>query len=175
MHELFYQMSYDGTYSVTGYEGDEAEVIIPDRYANAPVTVLSDGLFAGHPEITSVRIPDTVTDLGEFLFDGCENLRQIKLPSQLKILWGQTFARSGFEEIVLPDLLETIPPYAFKDCKNLKKLRCGAGMKRVYAWAFGGCDALEDVYFGSQVKVSPEAFASKSLNDFSEGEEEESR
>ena len=43
MHELFYQMSYDGTYSVTGYEGDEAEVIIPDRYANAPVTVLSEG------------------------------------------------------------------------------------------------------------------------------------
>ena len=168
MQEFFYKLSDDGTGCVIGYEGDEAEVVIPERYGKEPVTILYDGLFAGHPEITSVKIPDTVTDMGEFLFDGCENLKTIKLPSQLKVLWGQTFARSGFEEIYLPGQLESLPPYAFKDSKNLKKVVCGPGMKRIYAWAFAGCDALDELFFGPGVTMSKQAFESKNLNEFSE-------
>ena len=49
----------DGTYCVTRYRGDEAEVVIPD---SRNVTVLFDRLFARQKEITSVHIPDTVTD-----------------------------------------------------------------------------------------------------------------
>ncbi|MBQ9563059.1 MAG: leucine-rich repeat domain-containing protein [Lachnospiraceae bacterium] len=175
MQEFFYRPSDDGTYCVIEYEGDEAEVVIPERYGIYPITVLYDGLFAGHSEITSVTIPDTVTDLGEFLFDGCENLKKVKLPSKLKALWGQTFARSGLEEVWLPNQLESIPPFAFKDCKNLKKVVCGAGMKRIYAWAFAGCDVLDELFFGPGVTMSKQAFESKNLNELPEIEDEESR
>ena len=164
MQEFFYRPNEDGTYCVIGYRGDEADVVIPDTYGGAPVTVLFDNLFKGHPEITFVRIPDTVTDIGEFVFDGCVNLRHIDLPRELINLWGYTFARCGIEEIVLPDKLTSLPPFAFKDCKRLKKVVCGAGMWKIYAWVFGGCDALEEFIPGPGVQISPEAFSEKVLN-----------
>ena len=98
--------------------------------------------------------------MGEFLFDGCINLRQLKLPEQLKTLWGYTFVRCGIEEIVLPDQLRIIPPFAFKDCKNLRRVVCGAGLEKIYAWAFGGCDLLTEdgLIHGPKVEISPQAF-----------------
>ncbi len=161
MQDFFYKPIENGANCIVGYQGDEADVVIPD---NRNVTVLFDNLFAGHKEITSVHIPDTVTDLGEFLFDGCENLRHIDLPSGLTSLWGYTFCRSGLEEIVLPDKLRSLPPFAFKDCKNLKRVVCGKGMKKIHAWVFGGCDRLEEVVFGPDVDISPEAYDTKLLN-----------
>ena len=161
MQNFMYKLVEDNSNCITGYRGDEAKVVIPD---NRNVTVLYDKLFAGHKEITSVYIPDTVTDMGEFVFDGCENLRQIQLPSGLTSLWGYTFCRSGFEEIILPDKLTFLPPYAFKDCKNLKRVVCGAGMRKIYAWVFGGCEQLEEVVCGPNVEISPDAYKTKTLN-----------
>ncbi len=161
MQEFLYKQMEDYTYCVTRYKGDEAEVVIPN---NRKVTALFDKLFAGHREITSVHIPETVTDLGEFLFDGCENLRSIELPSALSCLWGYTFCRSGIEEIVLPDKLTSLPPFAFKDCKNLKRVVCGKGMKKIHAWVFSGCEQLKEVVCGPNVEISPEAYNTKTLN-----------
>ncbi len=164
MQEFSYRLMEDGNYCVMKYEGDEAEVTIPATHQGSTVTMLFDKLFSGHDEITSVHIPDAVTDIGEHVFDGCSSLHHLELPSELTYLWGYTFVRSGIEEIRLPDKLATIPPFAFKDCKRLKKIDCGSGLKRISAWAFGGCDHLEQVLYGPGVKVSPEAFMSKELN-----------
>ncbi len=161
MQEFMYKLIEDGTYCVVGYQGDEAEVVVPGNHS---ITVLGDGLFAGHQEITSVHIPDTVTDMGEFLFDGCVNLHHINLPSQLTCLWGYTFVRCGIQEIVLPDKLKTLPPFAFKDCKQSKKVVCGSGLKEICSWAFGGCDQLTELVHGPDVKISSEAFREKALN-----------
>jgi len=161
MQDFYFKVIEDGSQCVMGYKGDEPEVVIPkDRN----VTALFDKLFAGHKEITSVRIPDTVVDLGEFLFDGCENLRHIELPDSVRNLWGYTFCRSNIEEIVLPDNVRSLPPFAFKDCKKLKRVVCGRNMKKIHAWVFDGCDVLEEVICGPDVEVSPKAYESKELN-----------
>ena len=95
MQDFIYKLIEDGTYCIMEYKGDEANVAIPDTYCGAPITVLYDNLFRGHSEITSLYIPNSVTDIGELVFAGCDNLRQIKLPSQLYFLWGMSFARSS--------------------------------------------------------------------------------
>ena len=164
MQELQYKLIDDGTLCVSSYTGDEALVEVPETVDGLPVTVISDGVFRGHPEITELRLPQTVTDLGEFVFDGCENLRALKLPAGLERLWGYTFVRSGLEELELPDGVRSIPPFCFKDCKSLKRVVCGAGMKTIHAWAFGGCDKLDQVVCGPQVRMNRQAFETKELN-----------
>ncbi len=164
MQDFAFNAVDDGTYCASSYHGDEAEVVIPETYNGAAVTMLYDGLFAGHKEITSVRIPETVTDLGEFIFDGCDSLKHIDLPKSLAVLWGYTFCRSSFEEIVLPDGVSSVPPFCFKDCKELRRIVFGKGMKEVHAWAFGGCINLEDIVNAHGVRISPEAFMNKELN-----------
>lgn len=149
---------------MSGYQGDEAAVVIPDSYGSGKITVIGDKLFSGHKEITSVHIPDTVTNMGEFIFDGCEALKHIVLPSQLECLWGYTFVRCGIEEITLPDKLVTLPPFAFKDCKKLRKVICGKGLQKVYSWVFAGCDNLMEFIHSDSVEVSERAFETKELN-----------
>ena len=159
MDEYFYRLNYDeASYTVAHYNGSSENVVIPGSFLGKPVTIIFDSLFAGHTEIRSVSIPDTVTDLGEFVFDGCVNLRQIDLPPGLLYLWGYTFCRCGIEEIALPDRIRVIPSYAFKDCKNLRKVMCGSGVEKISSWAFGGCDQLTEVIHGPDVEISPKAY-----------------
>lgn len=164
MQDFIYKLIEDGTYCIMEYKGDEANVAIPNTYCGAPITVLYDNLFRGHSEITSLYIPNSVTDIGELVFAGCDNLRQIKLPSQLYFLWGMSFARSSFEEIIIPDRVTSLPPFAFSDCKRLKRVVCGSGMRKIHSWVFGGCNNLQELVMGQNVEVSPDAFKKKGKN-----------
>ena len=165
MQEFRFQMNVDEhSYALMGYEGDEKAVVVPETYGGKPVSVIADKVFAGHAEIESLHLPDTVTDLGEFVFDGCENLKHLTLPQSLERLWGYTFVRCGLEEIVLPDMLQAIPPFAFKDCKNLRSVKGGNNLKKVYAWAFGGCENLREFDCPATADISDKAFESKTLN-----------
>lgn len=69
MQTYTYKANDDGqSFTVMTYEGDDRHVIVPDLYCAKPVTILYDRLFAGHTEITTVHLPDSITDLGEFVF-----------------------------------------------------------------------------------------------------------
>ena len=138
MQDFIYKPTDNGTYAVVGYQGDERDVKIPDSYGGGVISVIGDKLFSGHSEIESVSIPDTVTDMGEFVFDGCVKLRHIDLPENLECLWGY--------------------------CKNLKKVVCGKGLKKIYSWVFSGCDSFEELVKNEIVKVSEKAFDTKELN-----------
>ena len=161
MQEFAFKLIENNTYAAVGYQGDEAAVTVPDTYEGRPVTVLFDGLFRGHPEITSLKIPDTVTDIGGFVFDGCTGLTQINLPAQLNNLWRAAFLRSSVEEIVLPENMRSIVSFAFKDCRNLKRFVCNKGLRKIYAWAFAGCENLTDFTPGDETDISSQAFADK--------------
>ena len=159
MGEFEHKLMEDGGFCIVSYSGNTAEVVIPDVIGKgSPVTILYDDLFKGHPEITSIHIPDTVTDMGEFVFDGCTGLKSLKLPSGLENLWGYTFAGSGIEEIVLPEKLKSIPSFAFYNCGNLKRVVCNASLKKIRAHAFSGCENLTELVTGPETEISPEAF-----------------
>ena len=159
MQEFTFKMIDDnGTYCAVQYDGDEAEVTIPSTYNGQPVTILFDNLFRGHKEITSVTIPDTVSVIGGFVFDGCDNLRTLHLSPNVEEFWQYAFVRCGIEEIALPEKLKYVPPFAFKDCKNLQKVVCNDGLKEICSWAFEGCDQLTELQHGPNVSVSPRAF-----------------
>lgn len=158
MQQFTFEQMIDETLCITGYDGDEAAVAVPDEFGGVPVTMLGDDVFKGHAEITSVRLPDAVKFIGGFVFDGCVNLHQITLPSQLRDMFQYSFVRCGIEEIVLPEHVNSIPPYAFKDCRQLRRVICNASLQKIYALAFQGCDALTDLRYSDQTEVSENAF-----------------
>lgn len=164
MQNFTYRLADDETWAVVGYEGDAAEVVIPDTYLGRPVTVIFDCLFRGHAEIERVRIPDTVTDIGEFAFDGCAGLRELKLPAALCNVWQYAFVRSGLETVELPAGVRNIPPFAFKDCRALRRVVCNPGLKKIYPWAFQGCGRPAEFRCGPQTEIDARAFESTALN-----------
>lgn len=106
-----YSVTDDGLYSyyiaepedsvkevfITRYNGNEKNVIIPNKIDNIVVTKIGDSCFTLNNEIISVEIPDTITHIGTCAFAGCEKL----------------------ESITIPNSVETIDPYAFVDSNKL--------------------------------------------------------
>lgn len=164
MQEFTFKQLEDRSVDLIAYKGDEADIVIPEKYYGHTVTMIDDSIFKGHTEITSVKIPETIQFMGGFVFDGCVNLRHIVLPASLEYIWQYGFVRSAIEEIVLPEKLRSIAPFTFKDCKNLRKVVCNAGLKDIGSWAFEGCTALTDITYGTDTVVSQQAFEAKILN-----------
>ena len=158
MQEFIFKMIDDDTYAAMSYQGDAAVVEVPATYGGKPVTVLYDELFKGHTEITEVILHDTVLCLGGFLFDGCTNLKTLRLPESLTDMWQYCFVRSSIEIIEIPGSVTSIIPHTFEDCKSLTAVICHKGLKKIYKDAFKGCENLAMVAVPSETQVSHEAF-----------------
>ena len=96
MQDFWFKHADNETYMVQAYRGDDSCVVVSSSYYGANVSVLMDDIFKGHQEIREVRLPDTLTDIGGFVFDGCTGLKKITLPKSLKTFWQYAFVRSAF-------------------------------------------------------------------------------
>lgn len=145
----------DGTYCLTGYQGQDKHVTFPD---NITVTILGDKLFKNHDEIESIDIPDTVTQIGGWVFDGCTNLKQISLPDGLIDMWQYALTRMSIESIDIPGSLHRIIPFTFNECHQLKTVVINEGTSKIDAWAFKNCENLEEVHLPSSTEIHENAF-----------------
>lgn len=151
-----YKIIDDGSFCITSYKGKEEHVVIPDHLG---ATILYDDLFKAHTEITSVVIPDTITNIGGFVFDGCINLKSITLPKNLNNMWQYALTRCGIETITIPGNVTSIVPFTFYQCRNLKTVILSEGTKKICSWAFKDCASLTEVYLPSSLtEISEKAF-----------------
>ena len=81
----------DGEYIVTGYEGDETEVVIPNIYQEKKVTGIASYAFLNCKSLTSITIPDGVKQIGSFAFPDFSSLtiycRVAKKPNDWSSSW----------------------------------------------------------------------------------------
>ncbi len=158
MQDFRFKYNVNNTYMVTGYQGDEAIVSVPETFYGLPVTMLYDDLFKHHAEIREIRLPSTLTDIGGFVFDGCTSLDRIIIPDTVSVLWQYAFVRSSIKDIRLPDSLKSVYPFTFKDCRELREVICGPELKEISAWAFQGCISLHKIRVSLHTKIDGRAF-----------------
>jgi hypothetical protein len=73
--------------------------------------------------LTTLTIPNSVTYIGQSLVSGNTNLKSITLSESLKHIPEATFNRcDALESITIPESVESIEWGAFSDCKNLKSI-----------------------------------------------------
>jgi hypothetical protein len=66
----FIYIMTNGGITITVYTGTNSAVSIPSQINNLPVTAIGDNAFGWHTELTSVTIPDSVTNIGAaFVFN----------------------------------------------------------------------------------------------------------
>ena len=104
---IVYEISDDGTYaSVISYEGAAKRVMIASSYNGLPVKAIkcdpysykNSGVkaFINCSTITSMIIPDSITDIGPCAFEGCVNLADIYLPDGLINIGFSAFYNTAF-------------------------------------------------------------------------------
>ena len=102
--------------------------------------------FSGYTKLTSVQIPDSVTDIGASAFDKCTALSDMTLPKNLKTLGWLAFAGcSSLKTLTMPASLTEGGGSAFSKCTGLKEVYFEKGSKAVEFEQFRFCTSLEKV------------------------------
>lgn len=122
--------------------------IIPDG-----ATELHDG-FWQNKYVRSISIPDSVTKIYSRAFEGCENLRDVRLPSGAKTLPDVLFADcTALESIRIPEGVKVIDVSAFTGCKNLRNVVLPDSLEMIQDRAFCGCSALTSIRIPDKVRL----------------------
>ena len=173
---LNYSLNSDGqSYTVTGIGTcADTNLIIPSTYNGLPVTAIKNFAFRGCEKLTSVMIPDSVTNMGVRIFMGCTNLTSIivdKNNSTYKSIDGNVYTIDGKTLViyaagkaetsfVIPNGVTNIGEGAFYICDNLVSVTISDSVVSIGDYAFSSCDRLENVTIGNGVTIIGEyAFA----------------
>jgi hypothetical protein len=85
------------------------------------------GAFEGCSSLTSITIPESVTEIGEHAFEGCSSLTSITIPESVTVIGESAFAGcSSLTSITIPKRVTVIGGYAFEDCSSLTSVYCMA-------------------------------------------------
>lgn len=108
--------------------------------------------------LTSIAIPNSVTDIGSYAFGDCTGLTNVIIPDNLKRIQEGVFnGCTSLTSVTIPDSIKDINSYAFKNCTNLKSIvmpdyvYMGNGV-------FKGCVSLTNVTIPSCPEIKESTF-----------------
>jgi hypothetical protein len=156
---LTYELSQDGSYyTVTGYTGNEKDIVIPSEHDGVPVKVIGEYAFFS-TEIESIYLNFGIEKIEKNAFSYCTKLLDITLCDSLTTIEEYAFEYGRFTNITLPNSLEHLEKYAFKYCENLTEITLPTSLKVVGYRAFYNCTSLRFVTFSDGVEeIGEESF-----------------
>jgi len=117
---------------------------------------IGNGAFSECTNMTSLTIPNSVTDVGNYAFRGCVSIAS-------PIYNAHVFAfmpTSWSGPFVIPDGITSIASAAFSQCTGLTSVTIPDGVTRISAGAFSGCSGLTSVSLPNSVtEIEASAFA----------------
>ena len=109
------------------------------------VTSIGDYAFEGCRSLTAITLPEGVTSIGDYAFEGCSSLTSITIPSSVTSIGTHAFYNcSGLTSITIPEnsQLTSIGGSAFEDCSSLTFITIPEGVTSIGYWAFYNCSSL---------------------------------
>ena len=93
-------------------------------YIGTNTKEIGESAFCSDEKLKTVKIKSKkLKTIGESSFNGCSSLKNINIPSTLKIIEGSAFRDcKSLKKIKLPKNLKKIGSFAFMDCKKLSKV-----------------------------------------------------
>lgn len=180
--EFYFISNGDGTCTLRCFKNFNQDLVIPSKSESGDtVTKIDTKAFEGEG-ITSLEIPEGITEIGDYAFRNCKNLISVKLPSSLKksgmgLFIGCTMLRSveipegcalgggefwqcsALDNVVLPSTLTRIPAGIFQDCTALINIEIPESVTRIQKWAFKGCENLKFIRIPENVTtINEDAF-----------------
>jgi hypothetical protein len=161
----------NGAITITRYTGPGGVVTVPSQTNGLPITAIAACAFSNCTSVTSVTIPDGITNLGNGAFYSCTGLTNITTGNGITRIGTNTFyyCRSlptvtlgssvtsvdsqafwtcyALGSITFPNSVTNIGTYAVASCNLLTNVVIGNGIARIQDNAFTGCSSLRSIYF----------------------------
>lgn len=132
-----------------GFNAGLTSVIIPETITNIP-----ESAFENCTNLTSATIPESVTSIGIYAFDECENLMSVDLPKNLKSMGYAAYRKcSSITSIVIPESLTVLENHVFESCNNLKTIDIPASITQIDSYAFYGCNNYAEITYRAEVPI----------------------
>lgn len=147
--------------TITGYNGINTDIIIPDEIKGKKVTKIGDNAFLAFENMTSITFNDNMHEIGKYSFSNCCNLSEIKLSNNITYIDEGAFSNcKSLESFDFNEKLSVIPPRMFNNCVNLDSIFLPNSISEIGENAFNNCENLFQVVLPESLYlIGDEAFA----------------
>ena len=149
---LKYHISSDTTAEVIYDESykELKSVVIPSKIQidvfSYPLTSIGE---------LSIKIPSSVTSIGDGAFRDCSGLTSIEIPSSVTSIENDVFWNCcGLTSIRIPSSVISIGNYAFSDCRALTSIKIPFSVTNIGVFAFKNCKNLDVIIDNSEKNIS---------------------
>ena len=161
--------------------GTDNTIISPVTFENEeyPVTVIQARAFQ-NKALDKITIPSSVTVIGDYAFQGCSSLKEVKFMSNdLDSIGQQAFANTVITEVTVPNAnkmgreifkwctqlkeisfsenVTVLPNRIFQNCKGLTVIDIPNQITEIGIYAFDGCESLQDVSLSNNLTTIGES------------------
>ena len=151
----------NGSITITKFTGGSSVVVIPGSTNGFPVTSIGNSAFEEWSVPTSITIPNSVTNIGNFAFAWCTSMTQHQHRNQRPQHRNQCVRHLHLmlRGVTIPNKVINIGYDAFIFCAGLTNLTIGTNVASIGASAFSGCSKLPRVTIpGSATNIGNNAF-----------------
>ena len=138
------------------------DLSIPDD-----ITEIKDYAFQGCSGLTSMTIPDSVTTISDYAFYGCSGLTSVTIPDSVTSIGISAFQYcSGLTSVTIPNSVTSIVSHTFFGCSGLTSVTIGNSVTSIDDYTFYGCSGLTSVTIPDNVlSVGSSAFANSGVKE----------
>ena len=147
---------YGNSVTITKYNGEEENAVIPSEIDGKNVTIIGDKAFSDCSGLASVTIPDSVTKIGEGPFGSCNGLTSIIVEEgnpqynsrdncNAIIETNSNALVQGCRNTDIPSDVTSIGGDAFSDCSELISVTIPDSVTEIGKRAFYNCSNLAGV------------------------------
>ncbi len=116
-------------------------IILPDT-----LTEIGDWAFTFCSSLTSVTIPSGVTSIGKWAFCYCFVLESITIPQSVISIGSSAFRYcASLSSFKLPNSLSEVSESMLSDCISLSSIKIPESITKIGLGAFGGCTSLTSI------------------------------
>lgn len=109
------------------------------------VEIVSDGAFYENRHLQIINLPQSLIEIGDNAFWGCDFVR-IKLPDSIKRIGNFAFGNcEQLSKMVLPNSLEYLGKNAFWSCRRIYEIVLPKSLKKIEEETFGCCSSLKSI------------------------------
>ena len=156
-----YEVNEDGTITITGYTGNDADIEIPEEIDGKRVTEIGKSAFESCYNLISVKISNGVTSIGDSAFENCGNLTSIEIPNSVTSIRKEAFEWcTDLTSIRIPDSVTSIGEEAFLGCFDLASVTIPSSVTSIERSAFAYCSRLTSI----EVDVNNTVYTSEESN-----------
>jgi len=129
-----YTVSGSGAIATGCTSNCPASLIIPSTLDGLPVVGIGEAAFAGKG-LTSVEIPDSVTNINPSAFEG-NSLRSVKIGASVQQIGAAAFRQNDLRSITIPNSVVSIGAQSFQWNRSLTIVSIGTSVQTIGERAF---------------------------------------